>query len=158
SGGTLAHQVWKGLPMRILRLLAFGLIIALFTAVSSGGFARNTGLLFVSSEQTNSVAAVVLETKRIVKSLKTSRHPRDMHFNNHHTYLYVACADDDAIDIIDVAKLEVVGRLITASNPSAFAIDEKQRRVYVPNREGSSLSVIDIDQNVIVHEVPTGAG
>jgi DNA-binding beta-propeller fold protein YncE len=55
-------------------------------------------------------------TSRIVRYLKTSRRPRDVHFNADHTYLYIACADDDAIDIIDVAKLEVVGRL-TAPNP-----------------------------------------
>jgi DNA-binding beta-propeller fold protein YncE len=80
-----------------------------------------------------------------------------MHFNTDHTYLYIACADDDAIDIIDVAKLEVVGRL-TAPNPRAFGISDKLHRIYVPNPEGSSLSVIDIDQNVIIEEVPTGGG
>jgi YVTN family beta-propeller protein len=36
-------------------------------------------------------------------------------------------------------------------------LDEKRRRIYVANEEGSSLSIIDIDQNIIVHEVPTGA-
>ena len=36
-------------------------------------------------------------------------------------------------------------------------LDEKRRRLYVANEEGSSLSIIDIDQNIIVHEVPTGA-
>ncbi len=144
--------------MRMLRLLTFGLVIAFLTALASGGLAGNTGLIFVSSEQTNSLVIVDPEQKRIVKYLKTSRRPRDMHFNTDHTYLYVACGGDDAIDIIDVAKLEVVGRLFTASNPRAFGISEKQRRIYVPNPEGSSLSVIDMDQHVIIQEVPTSAG
>jgi YVTN family beta-propeller protein len=143
--------------MRMLKLFTFGLIIAFLVAPSSGGLARNTGLLFASSERTDSVVIVDPETNRIIKYLKTSRRPRDMHFNTDHTYLYVACADDDAIDIIDVAKLEVVGR-VTASNPRAFGISEKLRRIYVPNTEGSSLSVIDIDQNIIIQEVPVGAG
>src|SRR5215471_2988265 len=143
--------------MRILKLLTFGLITAFLTALASGGLATNTGLLFVSSERTNSLVIVDPETSRIVKYLKTSRRPRGMHFNTDHTYLYVACADDDAIDIIEVARLEVVGRL-TASNPRAFGISEKLRRIYVPNPEGSSLSVIDMDQNVVVEEVPTGSG
>ena len=90
--------------MRTLRLFTFGLIIAFFTAPSSAGFARNAGLLFVSSEQTNSVVVVDPETKRVAKHLKTSRRPRDMHFNTDHSYLYVACAGDDRIDIIDVAR------------------------------------------------------
>src|SRR5262244_2698289 len=115
--------------MRILELFAFGLVIAFLTALSAAGLATNTGLLFVSSERTDSVAIVDQQTSRIVKYLKTSRRPRDMHFNTDHTYLYVACADDNAIDIIDVAKLEVVGRHLTASNPRTFGIDEKERRV-----------------------------
>ena len=143
--------------MRMLKLFTFGLIIAFLVAPSSGGFARNTGLLFVSSERTDSVVIVDPETNGIVKYLKTSRRPRDMHFNTDHTYLYVACTDDDAIDIIDVAKLEVVGR-VTASSPRAFGISEKLRRIYVPNPEGSSLSVIDMDQNVMIQDVPVGAG
>ena len=49
------------------------------------------------------------------------------------------------------------GKLVTASNAGAFGIDEGQRRIYVPNPEGSSLSVVDMDHNVIIHEVPTGA-
>ena len=50
---------------------------------------------------------------QIVKDIKTSRRPRDMHFNDDHSLLYVACGDDDVIDVIDVAKLEVVGKIAT---------------------------------------------
>jgi YVTN family beta-propeller protein len=80
-----------------------------------------------------------------------------MHFNGDHSKLYVACGDDDVIDVIDVATLEVVDKLATGSSPETFAIDEKRRRIYVSNEEASSLSVIDMDQNITVHEVPTGA-
>ena len=59
------------------------------------------------------------------------------------------------IDIIDVAKLEVIGKLSTG--PSPEAIDEQRRRIYVANEEASTLSIVDMDQNIIVHEVPTGA-
>src|SRR5215831_5461179 len=100
SKGDLADEVkrksfvagpffaWWGLPMDIPKLLTFGLIIAFVAAPPSAGLTRNTGLIFVSSERTNSLVIVDPETKRIVKSLKTSRRPRDMHFNTDHTYLY----------------------------------------------------------------------
>ena len=39
---------------------------------------------------------------------------------------------------------EVIGKLATGSSPEAFALDEKRRRIYVSNEEGSSLSIIDI--------------
>ncbi len=99
--------------MLILRLLASGLIAAILSTPSSNGFAKDTGLIFVSTEKNNNVVVVDPEANKIVKYLKTSRQPRDMHFNDDHTKLYVACGDDNTIDIIDVAKLEVVGRLVT---------------------------------------------
>src|SRR5262249_49743767 len=45
----------------------------------------------------------------------------------------------------------------TGPSPETFAIDEQRRRIYVANEEGSTLSIIDMDQAITVHEVPTGA-
>jgi len=97
------------------------------------------------------------KTYKVIKDIKTSRRPRDMHFSADRSKLYVACGDDDVIDILDVAKLEVIGRIPTGPSPETFAIDEAKRRIYVANEEGSSLSIIDMDQAITIHEVPTGA-
>src|SRR5271170_1126220 len=139
------------------RLLVPGLVAFFLGVVCSLAIAKDTGFLFISNERTNNLIIIDPKTNKVVKDLRTSRRPRDMHFSADHTKLYVACGDDDVIDIIDVAKLEVVGKLTTGSSPETFGIDEKRRRIYVSNEEGSSLSVIDMDQNIIIHEVPTGA-
>lgn len=118
--------------------------------------AKDTGLIFVSNEKSNNVI-VLDKAYKLVKDLKVSRRPRDMHLNAERTKLYVACGDDDVIDIVDIAKLEVVGRIPTGPSPETFAMDETRRRIYVSNEEGSSLSIIDIDQGITIHEVPTGA-
>src|ERR1700681_2447555 len=113
---------------------------------------KDTGLIFVSNEKTNNLIVIDPKSYKIVKDIKVARRPRDMHFNADHSKLYVACGDDDVIDIIDVARLEVVGKLATGSSPETFGIDEQRRRIYVSNEEGSSLSVIDMDQNIIIQE------
>ena len=138
-----------------MRVVVFVLAAVIFAPAAA--HAKDTGLIFVSNEKTNNL--IVLDPKgyQIVKDIKVSRRPRDMHFSADHSKLYVACGDDDVIDIIDVAKLEVIGKLATGPSPETFALDESRRRLYVSNEEGSSLSIIDIDQNIIVHEVPTGA-
>jgi len=142
----------------ISRILVLALVLALALAFAPAlARAKDTGLIFVSNEKTNNLIIIDPKTYQVVKDLKISRRPRDMHFNNDHTKLYVACGGDDTIDIIDVGRLEVVGRLVTGPPPEAFGIDEGRRRIYVSNREEPSLSVIDMDRNVIVHEVPTGA-
>ena len=38
----------------------------------------------------------------VVKEIPISRRPRDMNFDQRHEFLYVACGDDDLIDVIDV--------------------------------------------------------
>ena len=44
-----------------MKLLTFGLTFAFLTTLSSDGFATNAGLLFVSSERTDSVVIVDAE-------------------------------------------------------------------------------------------------
>ncbi len=112
--------------------------------------AKDTGLIFISNEKSNNLIVLDPKTYRVVKDIKVSRRPRDMHFSADHSKLYIACGDDDVIDILDVAKLEVVGKLATGPSPETFAIDEKRGRLYVANEEGSTLSVIDMAQNIIV--------
>src|SRR3979411_2878283 len=139
----------------ISRVFALALALAAFAPAKT--HAKDTGLIFVSNEKTNNLIVIDPKTYQVVKDIKVSRRPRDMHFNVDHTKLYVACGDDDVIDIIDVAKLEVVGKLATGPSPETFALDEKRRRIYVANEEGSSLSILDLDPNRIIPEEHTGA-
>src|ERR1700690_470038 len=118
------------------QLLASGLIALFLGVACSRGIAKDTRLLFVSNERTNNLIIIDPRTNKVVKDLRTSRRPRDMHFSADHTKLYVACGDDDVIDIIDVAKLEVVGKLNTGPSPETFAMDEKRHRIYVSDEEG----------------------
>ena len=115
--------------MRISNLLSAPLVAILVVAAPLPGSAKDTGLIFVSNEKTNNIIVLDPKTNKVVKDLKTARRPRDMHFSADHTKLYVACGDDDVIDIIDVAKLELVGKLATGSSPETFGIDEQRRRI-----------------------------
>jgi PQQ-dependent catabolism-associated beta-propeller protein len=134
----------------------FAAVLAALLAVAPAA-AKDTGLIFVSNEKSNNLIVIDPKTHKVIRDIKTSRRPRDMHFSVDRTKLYVACGDDDVIDIIDVAKLEVIGRIPTGPSPETFSIDESKRRIYVANEEGSSLSIIDMDQAITIHEVPTGA-
>src|SRR5713101_1735763 len=98
-------------------------VLALFLGLAPSP-AKDTGLILLDPK-----------TYRVVKDIKVSRRPRDMHFSADHSRLYVACGDDDVIDILDVARLEVIGRLATGPSPETFALDEKRRRLYVASEE-----------------------
>lgn len=118
--------------------------------------AAGTGQIFVSTEKGNEVV-VFDKDMNLVKRIATSRRPRDMHFNADKTLLYVACGDDDTIDVIDVATLEVVDSIPTGPSPEVFAFSPDEKMIYVSNEEDSRLEAIDLATRVSVQDVPTGA-
>ncbi|MDB5537834.1 MAG: beta-propellerrepeat-containing protein [Devosia sp.] len=119
-------------------------------------WAVGTGLIFVSTEKGNEVV-VLDQNHNIVKRIETSRRPRDMHFNADKTLLYVACGDDDVIDVIDVATLEVVDHIPTGPSPEVFAFSPDEKQILVSNEEDSRLEVIDMESRLSVQDIPTGA-
>lgn len=118
--------------------------------------AKGTGMIFVSTEKGNEVV-VLDQALAVVKRIATSRRPRDMHFNAAKDMLYVACGDDDAIDVIDVATLEVVDSIPTGPSPEVFAFSPDEKVIYVSNEEDSRLEAIDMETRVSVQDIPTGA-
>jgi len=135
--------------LRLLPALAALLVPALATA-------KDTGLIFVSLERGNEVVVLnpdLSEHKRI----ETSRRPRDLQFNRDRTMLYVACGDDDVIDVIDLATLEVVDSIPTGPSPEVFAFSPDETKIYVSNEEDSVMEVIDLATRTVSARVPTGA-
>ncbi len=119
--------------------------------------AKETGLIFVSNEKSDSISVIDPKSLEVVKIIKTSRRPRDMEFNRTHTLLFVAAGDDDVIDVINIEKLEVVDSIPTGPSPEVFFFSPDERLIYVSNEEDSSLSVIDAAEKIVIEEIPTGA-
>ncbi len=119
--------------------------------------AAGTGYIFVSNERSNNVLVFNPNDMTIAKDIHTSRRPRDMHFDSLHSRLYVACGDDDVIDVIDVAGLEVIDQIPTGRSPEMFVISKDDSTIYVSNEENSSVQIIDLAEKIIMHEISTGA-
>jgi PQQ-dependent catabolism-associated beta-propeller protein len=133
-------------------------VLAAFLALATGGSlaAKGTGLIFVSLERGNEV--VVLNPDLTVNTrIETSRRPRDMHFNKDRTLLFVACGDDDSIDVIDVATLKVVDSIPTGPSPEIFAFSPDESQIFVSNEEDSTMEIIDVASKTVVERVATGA-
>ncbi len=59
------------------------LILAFLASVliAASGAAKDTGLIFVSNEKSNNIIVLEPKTYKVIKDIKTSRRPRDMHFS-----------------------------------------------------------------------------
>jgi PQQ-dependent catabolism-associated beta-propeller protein len=143
--------------LKWLFFLTFCVFAILFGQVLSAE-AKGTGYVFVSHEKTNNIAVIdPKQDYKIIKWIQTSRRPRDMKFRDRRRLLYVACGDDDVIDVIDVATLSVVDHIPTGPSPEMFELSRDEKTLYVSNEEASSVQEISIADKTIVREIATGA-
>ena len=141
--------------MKRRSVLAGGAALAAL-AIVRPSYAAGTGNIFVSTEKGNEVV-VLDKTYNIIKRIATSKRPRDMQMTKAHDLLYVACGDDDAIDVIDVAKLEVVDSIPTGPSPEMFRLSDDESAVYVSDEENSTVEKIDLKSKIAVQTIPSGA-
>jgi len=117
--------------------------------------AKNTGLVFVSNERSNTLS-VLNQDDEVIKTIETCARPRGMHFSADHTQIYVGCADDSVIAIYDVATLELVGRIRNIEEPETFDLHPNGRHLYISNEEDAAATVFDIETGEMVGEFETG--
>jgi PQQ-dependent catabolism-associated beta-propeller protein len=125
---------------------------------STAAIAKGTGYVFVSHEKTNNI--VVIDPKqgsRIIKWIDTSHRPRDMKFRTDHKQLLVACVDDDVIDVIDVATLQMVDHIPTGPSPEMFELSRDETSLYVSDEEASAVQEISFKDKLIDRDIATGA-
>ena len=116
-----------------------------------------TGHTFVSNEKSHELTVLAPDTYEVVNRIPTSRRPRGMVFNAPHTLLYVACGDEDVVDIVDVERQEVVDGIPTGPSPEVLTISPDEKLMFIANEEDSSMWIISIEDRVLLHEVPSGA-
>src|SRR3977135_4735447 len=83
AGGDATN--WLFIGVLVSRTLAFFFALVVPALVPGQSYAKDTGLIFVSNEKTNNLIVIDPKTYQVVKDIKGSRRPRDMHFNAHHT-------------------------------------------------------------------------
>jgi PQQ-dependent catabolism-associated beta-propeller protein len=134
--------------------LRISLALALI-ASALPGLAKNTGYLFVSSEDDDVVTVLDGNTLKPVKEVRTAERPRGMRFSPDHKQLYVACGDGDSIDFIDVAKLAVVDRMGVAG-PETFDLSPDGKVMYVSNEDDALMTAFDLASKKEIGSVSVG--
>jgi YVTN family beta-propeller protein len=122
--------------------------------------------LFVSNWSSESVSVIDTETNRVIRTVVVGMNPNDMKISADGR-LFVACSNDNTVDVIDTRTLRVIERLSTTqtplapegSTPDALAIDDKRKLLYIANADNNSIAVAHIDtraHSAITGFIPTG--
>lgn len=135
------------------RVLEAGLLAFL---VATGAQAKDTGLLFVSSEKDNAVAIVDAAKAQLVAAPAVCKRPRHMQHSPDRTQLLVACSDDHRVVFWDIATRKVTARLDVGEDPEMFDLSPDGRMLYASNEEDSALTAFDLVARRKVFEVKVG--
>ena len=127
---------------------------------------KDGGRLFVSNWSSRSVSVIDTATNKVTATIAVGANPNDMALSRDGR-LFVACASDNTVHVIDTRAMRVIERLSTTmsplapegSKPNALAIDEARGVLFVANGDNNALAVIDIRNRArseVMGFIPTG--
>ena len=121
---------------------------------------------YVSNWSSQSVSVIDTETMRVTGSIAVGANPNAM-IMGPNGRLYVSCANDNSVVVVDTHKRIVEERISTAltphspegSTPNAMALDSARKLLYVANADNNDVAVISLKEprrSEVLGFLPTG--
>lgn len=106
--------------------------------------------LYVSNWASSSVSLIDTEKGVVRRTIQVGANPNDMTLSRDGR-LFVACASDNSVFLIDTKLERAVGKIVTSmwerdpegSTPNYVLLDKKEETLYVANADNNNLCVID---------------
>ena len=117
------------------------------------GSSVNAEYIFVSNENSDTIVVLDLNTKELIKTIKTGGRPRDLKFNKDFSRLYAVVSEENHILEIDTKKIEILRTINTGDDPEIFDIDVENKIIAVSNEDDNELTIIDLETKKIVESI-----
>ncbi|MBC7925916.1 MAG: beta-propeller fold lactonase family protein, partial [Bryobacteraceae bacterium] len=109
--------------------------------------------LFVSNWASDSVSVIDTEEERVVGTIPVGDNPNDMELSKDGR-LFVSCANDNSVVVIDAKTRVPVERISTAltlqspegSTPNALTLDRENAMLFVANADNNNVAVVNVKQ------------
>jgi len=110
--------------------------------------------LYISLWGAGYVAFFDIRSNQIIQKIAVGQNPNEMVLTRNGEYLFVACANDNEVQIINTKTKEVIEVLQTSlypdapagSTPNALGISEDESRLYIANADNNSLAVYEVSE------------
>lgn len=114
-------------------------------------FSSDAKTLFVSNWASRSVGVIDATTHRVRRVIQVGANPNDMALAPDGR-LFVACASDNSVTVINTRTEKVVGRIVTSlwerdpvgSTPNFVLVNDAGDTLYVANADNNNICVVDI--------------
>ena len=124
--------------------------------LAAGVHAKDTGMVFVSSEKDNALTLIDAKTLAVVGVIKTCKRPRHMLLIEGNTRLMTACGDSNKADIIDLATRKSIARIPFSQDPEVFDLSLDGKTAYVSAEDDGALAIVDMATGKTLKSVPVG--
>ena len=92
----------------------------------------------------------------VVKTINVGQRPRGITISHDGKLIYLCASDDDTIEVIDTATLQIVGTLPSGPDPELFVLSPDGKTLYVANEDDNLVTVIDLESKKVLAEIPVG--
>src|SRR5262249_115439 len=122
--------------------------------------------LFCSNWASDSVSVIDTETFKVTSTIRVGDNPNDMVLAKDGR-LFVACANDNSVSVVDTKQGRAVQSLLTSMHPRApggsrangLALSPDAKTLYVANADNNNIAVIDISEpedTAVLGFIPAG--
>jgi YVTN family beta-propeller protein len=122
--------------------------------------------LYCSNWASDSVSVIDTASNSIVATIEVGDNPNDMILAKDGR-LFVCCANDNTVVVIDTARGRAVGAIVTSlherapegSTPNALALDPESETLYIANADNNNVCVVDIEdaaESAVLGFLPAG--
>ncbi|MEO0974017.1 MAG: PQQ-dependent catabolism-associated beta-propeller protein, partial [Pseudomonadota bacterium] len=88
--------------------------------------------------------------------IATGNRPRGIITSPDGKEIFVCVGDDDALEVIDVASLEITRRMGSGPDPELLDVDPTGERIYIANEDDAMVTVMLASSGEVLAEVPVG--
>ncbi len=127
----------------------------------------NRKKLYMTHWGANELVVWDTEKRSIDKRILVGDNPNDVIINKKGTLAFVACADDNAVSVVDLVQNKVIETLVaslypdapTGSTSNSVSLSPDEKTLYIANADNNCLAVFDVStpkQSRSIGFVPTG--
>ncbi len=115
---------------------------------------------FVSNNEDNSLTVFDKQSMEVTGIIATGRGPKGIAINQQRRRAFVALAEEDAVEVIDISSGESLNRisLNPGDNPQEVALSPDGRTLLTTNAGSNSVSIVDADSLYETGRINVGDG
>jgi len=139
-----------------LHKIIFAASLTLALAASSAASAKQTGQVFISSENDNVITVLDGKTQQQIASIAVCKRPRDMRLTRDRLRLIAVCGDDGIAIVVDVASRTVVDKIKLQEGVEIFDLSPDGKKLYFSNEDEAAIVVVDLVAKKIINQIKVG--